>query len=63
MDFCSPRIRVREVAALLGCSISTVWAWTRKGYLPQPQRIGRRFTFWLRADIQQLAINQPPRTH
>lgn len=51
----SPRIRVKEVAALLNCSVSTVWAWAKKGIIPAPQRIGPRFTYWLRADIETAA--------
>ena len=47
----SPRIRVKEVAALLNCSVSTVWAWAKKGIIPAPQR----FTYWLRADIETAA--------
>lgn len=62
MDFCSPRIRVREVAQILGCSVSTVWAWVRKGLIPEPFRIGSRFSFWLRADIEALANPCQPQT-
>ena len=53
----SPRIRVKEVAALLGCSVSTVWAWSRRGIIPAPQRVGARFTFWLRSDIEAVATS------
>lgn len=55
--FTSPRIRVKEVAALLGCSVSTVWAWAKKGIIPAPQRVGPRFTFWLRSDIEAVATS------
>lgn len=54
----TPRIRVREVASILGCTVSTVWAWVKKGYLPQPYRIGNRFTYWLRSDIEAIAVNK-----
>lgn len=53
----SPRIRVKEVAALLGCSVSTVWSWTKRGIIPAPQRVGSRFTYWLRSDIEAVAIS------
>lgn len=53
----SPRIRVKEVAALLGCSVSTVWTWAKKGIIPAPQRVGVRFTYWLRADIETAATS------
>lgn len=53
----SPRIRVKEVAALLGCSVSTVWSWTKRGIIPAPQRVGPRFTYWLRSDIEAVATS------
>ena len=53
----SPRIRVKEVAALLGCSVSTVWAWSKRGIIPAPQRVGPRFTYWLRGDIEAAATS------
>lgn len=51
----TPRIRVKEVAELLNCSVSTVWAWVKNGHLPRPHRVGNRFTYWLRADIAAIA--------
>ena len=45
-------LRVKDVADLLGCSVSTVWSWVRKGYLPRPYRIGSRFSFWNQQDIE-----------
>lgn len=50
-----PRIRVKEVAHILGCSVSTVWAWARAGLIPQPTRVGSRFSFWLREEILKIA--------
>lgn len=50
-----PRIRVKEVARILGCSVSTVWAWVRAGLIPQPTRVGTRFSFWLREEIIKIA--------
>lgn len=50
-----PRIRVKEVAQILGCGVSTVWAWARAGYIPQPMKVGSRFSFWLRNDIERIA--------
>lgn len=51
----SKRIRVKTVAALLGCSVSTVWAWAKKGYIPRPKRVGSKFTYWLRSEIEAVA--------
>jgi excisionase family DNA binding protein len=52
----------REVATLLGCSRSTVWAWLDAGEFPEPRRFGRSRmsdgrqrsgrTFWRREDIE-----------
>lgn len=53
-----PRIRVKEVANILGCSVSTVWAWARAGYLPQPKRVGSRFSYWRRDEILRIAYGQ-----
>jgi len=58
MKEASPRMRVREVAKELSCCVSTVWAWVKAGYLPQPNRVGSRFTYWLRSDIEAIARNQ-----
>ncbi len=57
MEVRSPRIRVTEAALILGCSKSTVWAWVKKGYLPQPHKVGNRFTYWLRDEIEMAAIS------
>lgn len=55
-----PRIRIKEVALILGCSVSTVWAWARAGHIPQPTRVGTRFSFWLREEIQKIASGKDP---
>lgn len=52
------RIRVKEVAAELRCSVSTVWAWVKAGYIPKPYKIGNRFTYWLRSEIEAAANNR-----
>lgn len=52
----SPRIRVREVSQLMGCSVSTVWSWVRRGLLPEPHRVGTRFSYWIRSEIEALAV-------
>lgn len=58
MEIVSPRMRVKEVAAKLGCAVSTVWAWVKAGYLPQPHKVGSRFTYWLRDEIEAIASNK-----
>ena len=50
-----PRMRVREVARRLGCSVSTVWAWAKIGYLPRPHKVGSKFSYWLRSEIEAIA--------
>lgn len=49
------RIRVKTVARILGCSVSTVWAWVKKGYLPPPRKVGTRFSYWLKSEIEAIA--------
>ncbi len=54
-----------EVARLLGCARSSVWAWLDAGQFPEPKRVGKfrladgrqrsGRTFWYRADIQLFA--------
>lgn len=53
-----PRMRVREVAKRLGCSVSTVWAWVKKGYLPKPRKVGTKFSYWLRSEIEEIALGK-----
>lgn len=48
----APCMRPKEAAAFLGCGISTLWRWTKQGLLPEPQRIGARFTYWRREDLE-----------
>jgi excisionase family DNA binding protein len=55
MNTISPRIRVKEVAQILGCSVSTIWAWVKNGHIPALYRIGARFSYWLRSDIEAIA--------
>ena len=52
------RIKVQDVAAILGCGKSTIWNWvkTRPGF-PQPNREGRRYTYWLRHEVESYALN------
>ena len=52
------RIKVQDVAAIFGCGKSTIWNWvkTRPGF-PQPRREGSRFTFWLRSEVEDYAVN------
>lgn len=65
----SPRIRVKEVSKILGCAVSTVWAWANKGYIPKPRRVGPKFSFWLRSEIDAVARGETlpslasPRAH
>ena len=54
----SVRIKDKQVAAILGCSKSTVWSWakSRPGF-PQPRREGARYTYWLRHEVESYALN------
>ncbi|PWG17947.1 hypothetical protein DFK10_04370 [Salibaculum griseiflavum] len=41
----------REVTALLGVHISTLYSWMRDGNFPKPQKIGPRTVRWKGSDI------------
>lgn len=45
-------LRPREVAKLLGVSMSTLWGWARRGHLPLPLAVGPNATAWRASDIQ-----------
>jgi predicted DNA-binding transcriptional regulator AlpA len=47
-------VRVPTVAALLGVSDATVWRMTRDGQLPQPKRIGPKYTAWNVGALRQM---------
>jgi len=44
-------LKARDVAALCGVSVRTVWDWRAAGRLPQPINIGR-LVRWRRKDIE-----------
>jgi predicted DNA-binding transcriptional regulator AlpA len=41
-------LRVRQVAAKLGCGVSTIWMWRAQGRFPDPIHLGdnRRVAAW-----------------
>ena len=43
----------REVAAILGCSRSSLWRWAADGTVPRPLRIGG-MSRWRQSDIKGL---------
>ena len=45
-------MRPLEVAAYFNISVNTVWRWVKSGALPEPSRMGKRFTYWQRKDIE-----------
>lgn len=57
MEKCSSWLRDREVAAMLGCARSSVWKWSQvRPKFPRPRRRpGRRFTYWLREEVEAYA--------
>lgn len=42
----SANVRLPIVAALCGCSDSTVWRMVRRGDLPRPRKLTERVTAW-----------------
>ena len=45
-------ISARELAALLGVSVSTIWVWHSSGRVPLPVRVGG-CTKWRRAEVEE----------
>ena len=41
----------KEVAHILGISVSTVFRWSNDGVLPQPVRLGPNKTMYVRSEI------------
>lgn len=56
-------LKDREVAQCLGCSLRTVWRWSRDGVLPAPRRIGPRTTRWSAKDIRAFIENAGQEVH
>jgi predicted DNA-binding transcriptional regulator AlpA len=46
-------IRAKQLAKLLGISITTIWRMRRNEQIPQPMRLGSRMIAWDRAVIEQ----------
>lgn len=40
----SANVRIKIVAALLGCSVSTAWRMVRQGKIPAPRKMSDRVT-------------------
>lgn len=45
-------LRVREVAALTGMGVSTVWAYVKANKMPAPTKISSRLTVWKASEIK-----------
>lgn len=48
----------REVAAIFGVQISTIYAWMRNGEFPKPLRLGPRTVRWSGQQIMDYVQNQ-----
>jgi prophage regulatory protein len=48
----------REVAAIFGVQISTIYSWMRKGEFPKPLRLGPRTVRWSGQQIMDYVQNQ-----
>ena len=42
----SAHVRIRTVASLYGCSISSVWRGVKEGRIPAPRKLSPRTTCW-----------------
>lgn len=45
-----PLLTVKEVAAIIGVSVPTIWRWTRAGTIPMPVKLGG-MSRWPRSEI------------
>lgn len=58
----SPFFRVWEVAAYLGCGVSTVWRWARtRSDFPRPEKMGDGFTVWRREEVEAFVLKKKRR--
>lgn len=46
-------IDMPEVAAMLNCSVATVWSWVKQGVLPKPFKLGPKTTRLTRGQIRE----------
>ena len=51
-------LRDSDVAALLGCSRCFIWKLVKREVLPEPLRLGRKWSAWRLSDIEEV-INNP----
>lgn len=47
-----------DVAHALGIGVSTVWAWSKEGRLPQPIKLGAKTTRWKVSEIENYVYRQ-----
>ena len=52
-------LRPRDLCRILGCSKSAIRAWELSGILPPARRNGARFTYWLKADLDDYLKKTP----
>lgn len=50
-------LNVKEVAALLGASVSTIWRWSKEGTMPKPMKFGVQITRWKKSDLENFLKN------
>ena len=55
-----PTMRLKEVSAYFSCSDSTIWRLCKNPKFPQPRRLGKRYTYWLRAEVEEFALQGLP---
>ncbi len=55
----SPRLRIKEVQQILGCSKTHVYDLHNRRLLIR-RTDGRRFTYWIRAEVEAFALGLNP---
>lgn len=46
-----------EMAKIFEVSVRTIETWTATGRLPSPRKVGRKWTAWVKAEIDALLVD------
>lgn len=47
------QLKAREMAAIYGVSVATIWRWAQDGTIPKPHKIGANTTRWSGAEVAE----------
>ena len=52
----SPWYTIGDMMRLFDVTDKTIWKWTAAGKLPEPRRHGRRWTRWVKSEVDELLV-------